>query len=352
MIDDHIPAALAGERLDRVVALMAECSRSEAVGLIEAGGVTVDGEPSPIGKLRLKEGQLVSVDPSLLPPPELPAPDASGEFTVVYSDDHVIVIDKPAGLVVHPGAGNNDGTLVNGLLARFPDIAEVGVGAERIAALGGLHSFVNWSGPILTDSGGFQGMSLSELRKVNERGVICIRQQNLSEQQLIAFARRFGSVAPHFLKHYTHPDHPEILYISNIQENGKDIGHSDAGSVWHTDMSYTDKPPRATLLYALEVPTENGKALGNTLFSCAAAAYDSLPDATKQRIANEVKNGNKLMLLRTEELRKLDKATQEKHMDKYIPQFNVVGPNGHVSKVHAGAMPTADIEAFITALDS
>ena len=53
----------------------------------------------------------------------------------------------------------------------------------------------------------------------NERGVICIRQQNLSEQQLIAFARRFGSVAPHFLKHYTHPDHPEILYISNIQEN-------------------------------------------------------------------------------------------------------------------------------------
>ncbi len=120
----------------------------------------------------------------------------------------------------------------------------------------------------------------------NERGVICIRQQNLSEQQLIAFARRFGSVAPHFLKHYTHPDHPEILYISNIQENGKDIGHSDAGSVWHTDMSYTDKPPRATLLYALEVPTENGKALGNTLFSCAAAAYDSLPDATKQRIAN------------------------------------------------------------------
>lgn len=120
----------------------------------------------------------------------------------------------------------------------------------------------------------------------NERGVICIRQQNLNEQQLIAFARRFGSVAPHFLKHYTHPDHPEILYISNIQENGKDIGHSDAGSVWHTDMSYTDKPPRATLLYALEVPMENGKALGNTLFSCAAAAYDSLPDATKQRIAN------------------------------------------------------------------
>jgi 23S rRNA pseudouridine1911/1915/1917 synthase len=126
MIDDRIPAALAGERLDRVVALMAECSRSEAVGLIEGGGVTVDGEPSVIGKLRLKEGQVVTVDPSLLPPPELPAADPTVEFTVVYSDEHVIVIDKPAGLVVHPGAGNNDGTLVNGLLAQFPDIAEVG----------------------------------------------------------------------------------------------------------------------------------------------------------------------------------------------------------------------------------
>ena len=122
----------------------------------------------------------------------------------------------------------------------------------------------------------------------NQRGVICIRQQTLGEQQLIAFARRFGGVEPHFLKHYTHPNHAEILYISNIQENGKDIGHADAGSVWHTDMSYTDKPPRATLLYALEVPMDkdSGKALGDTRFSSAAAAYDSLPDAMKQRIAN------------------------------------------------------------------
>jgi taurine dioxygenase len=119
----------------------------------------------------------------------------------------------------------------------------------------------------------------------NERGVICIRKQHLKEGQLIAFARRFGAVEPHFLKHYTHPQHQEILYISNIKENGKDIGHADAGSVWHTDMSYTDRPPRATLLYALEVPTENGKPLGDTRFSSAAAAYDSLPAEMKQRIS-------------------------------------------------------------------
>ena len=47
-------------------------------------------------------------------------------------------------------------------------------GAERIAALGGLHKFMNWSGPILTDSGGFQVMSLSELRKISDNGVVCV----------------------------------------------------------------------------------------------------------------------------------------------------------------------------------
>lgn len=126
MIEETIPAALAGERLDRIVALVAECSRSEAMGLIEAGGVRLDGELGAIGKLRVREGQVVEVDPSLLPSPELPAADASVVFTVVYADDHVIVIDKPAGLVVHPGAGNTSGTLVNGLLAQFPEIADVG----------------------------------------------------------------------------------------------------------------------------------------------------------------------------------------------------------------------------------
>ena len=120
----------------------------------------------------------------------------------------------------------------------------------------------------------------------NERSVICIRGQHINEQQLIAFARRFGAVEPHFLKHYTHPDHSEILYISNIKKDGRDIGHADAGSVWHTDMSYTARPPRATLLYALEVPMDNGGALGNTQFSSAAAAHDSLPGDVQARISN------------------------------------------------------------------
>lgn len=118
----------------------------------------------------------------------------------------------------------------------------------------------------------------------NERAVLCFRNQQLPEPQLIDFARRFGAVEKIFLRHYAHPDYPEIMFVSNIKENGRDIGHADAGRVWHSDMSYTATPPRATMLYAIEVPTENGVSLGNTHFASAAAAYDSLSDAMKARL--------------------------------------------------------------------
>jgi len=126
VIEETIPSALAGERLDRIVALITGASRADAAALVAAGGAAVDEEVQLSGKVRLTEGQHVRVDPSLFPKTEAPAADASVVFDVVYSDDQVVVVDKPAGLVVHPGAGNPDGTLVNGLLARFPDIADVG----------------------------------------------------------------------------------------------------------------------------------------------------------------------------------------------------------------------------------
>jgi 23S rRNA pseudouridine1911/1915/1917 synthase len=126
MIVERIPAALAGERLDRVVALIADVSRAAAVTMIEAGGVRVDGNVAPSGKVRLDEGVEVQIDPDAIPRPGRPAADSTVEFTIVHVDDAVIVVDKPAGLVVHPGAGNPDGTLVNGLLHKFPDLAAVG----------------------------------------------------------------------------------------------------------------------------------------------------------------------------------------------------------------------------------
>ena len=126
MIVETVPAALAGERLDRVVALMLDVSRSVATAVIEAGGATVDGVIASSGKARLDEGQEVTVDPDAVPVEQPPRADDSVEFGVVHVDDDVIVVDKPAGLVVHPGAGNPDHTLVNGLLSRFPELAGVG----------------------------------------------------------------------------------------------------------------------------------------------------------------------------------------------------------------------------------
>ncbi|HSL73104.1 MAG TPA: RluA family pseudouridine synthase [Ilumatobacteraceae bacterium] len=130
MIDETVPAALAGERLDRIVALIGDLSRADAAATIAAGGVRVDGRAAASGKVRLTEGQVVEVDPLAVPQPVLPSGDDSVEFEVVYEDATVIVVDKPAGLVVHPGAGNRDGTLVSGLLARFPDL--VGVGGDPV----------------------------------------------------------------------------------------------------------------------------------------------------------------------------------------------------------------------------
>ena len=73
---------------------------------------------------KVHAGQVVALDgpiPSGAPAP--PDADAEVDVPVVWSDDEVIVVDKPAGVVVHPGAGNQEGTLVHGLLARFPDLA-------------------------------------------------------------------------------------------------------------------------------------------------------------------------------------------------------------------------------------
>lgn len=126
MIEEIVPSALDGERLDRVVSIVTGASRSDAALLVTLGGVELDGVVVSSGKQRLREGQRLVVDPTRLPVDEPPAADSSIDVRVVHVDDDVIVVDKPAGLVVHPGAGNQEGTLVNGLLARFPELSAVG----------------------------------------------------------------------------------------------------------------------------------------------------------------------------------------------------------------------------------
>lgn len=125
-IAETIPASLAGVRIDRVVSLIADISRNAAAMLIEAGGVSVDGSVVSSGKEKMIEGQSIVIDVAQAKGPELPAADTTKAMDVVYVDDDVIVVNKEAGVVVHPGAGNQSGTMVNFLLAGYPDIAGVG----------------------------------------------------------------------------------------------------------------------------------------------------------------------------------------------------------------------------------
>ncbi len=123
-----VPGALEGERLDRAVALLTGWPRAAVQSLLDGGNVLVDGR-AVAKSHRLREGSVVE----LLSEPAADAPpiaDAAVAVDVRYADDDVIVVTKPADLVVHPGAGHAGGTLVNGLLARFPEIARVG-GAIR-----------------------------------------------------------------------------------------------------------------------------------------------------------------------------------------------------------------------------
>src|SRR3954447_20997320 len=118
-----VPAALAGERVDRAVALVTGWSRADVQALVDRDAVLVDGR-AVAKSHRLNEGDVVEVvdaPADAAPPQPQPLP-----LDIVYEDEDVIVVDKPAGLVVHPGAGHPDGTLVNGLLAHAPEVATIG----------------------------------------------------------------------------------------------------------------------------------------------------------------------------------------------------------------------------------
>lgn len=117
---------------------------------------------------------------------------------------------------------------------------------------------------------------------LSEHAVIFLRDQHITPAQQVDFSRRFGEIEINAFNKYALKENPAVLVVSNIRENGKDIGYADAGSHWHTDMSYTATPPRLTMLYAVEVPHRDEKPLGDTWFASATTAYDDLPDTMKR----------------------------------------------------------------------
>ncbi len=118
-----VPAALEGERVDRAVASLTGWSRADVAQLLAAGAITVDGRAAPKSH-RLRAGEVIAL---LAAPATVPRPGPEAvPVDIRHADPDLIVVAKAAGMVVHPGAGHAHGTLVQGLLAEFPELAGVG----------------------------------------------------------------------------------------------------------------------------------------------------------------------------------------------------------------------------------
>ena len=119
-------------------------------------------------------------------------------------------------------------------------------------------------------------------RAFDEHSILCIRGQHLSAEQLLSVATVFGTPKMQINEQQAFPQVPQIALLSS---DSVDVHGTRkrviAGTTWHTDHSFTARPPAATLLYAVEIP-ERG---GNTSFCNMRAAYAALPAATKARIA-------------------------------------------------------------------
>ena len=115
-----------GERLDKVLAvLIPSVSRARLQKWIEAGAVLVNGEPASGVRMKVADGDELIVTPQPAPEDTAYVAEDGIDFEVLYEDEDIIVVNKPAGLVVHPAAGHWNGTLLNGLLFRYPELTRV-----------------------------------------------------------------------------------------------------------------------------------------------------------------------------------------------------------------------------------
>jgi taurine dioxygenase len=113
--------------------------------------------------------------------------------------------------------------------------------------------------------------------------VVYFRGAELSDEDQIRFSARFGELRKLKLDGL-HAKHPEIFIVSNIMDEGKYIGSYDAGLFWHTDGAYLANPHAISALRALEVPEQDGRVLGDTIFASMSASYDALSANMKKRL--------------------------------------------------------------------
>ena len=121
----------------------------------------------------------------------------------------------------------------------------------------------------------------------SEHKLLLFRNQSFDEAALVGFSSKFGALEIHVREEYLSPEHPEILYVSNIERDGKRIGIlSDNEVGWHYDQIYLPKPAVGSLLMADTLPPEGG----NTEFADMCAAWDALPEETRHRLDGALAN--------------------------------------------------------------
>jgi taurine dioxygenase len=150
-----------------------------------------------------------------------------------------------------------------------------------------------------------------------DRHVLVFRDQRITPEQQVAFSRRFGPLQIHVLHQFLLKDHPEILVVSNVLENGKPIGLGDAGFFWHSDLSYKERPSLGSMLLAQELPAEGG----DTLFANMHIAWETLPVRLQRAVDGRLAEHS--YLAKYEELRARS-PWRPKLSDKQVAQVKAV----------------------------
>ena len=138
-----------------------------------------------------------------------------------------------------------------------------------------------------------QELNADDLSKIKsafaQYGVVFFRDQKITPDEHVRFTAHFGELEVMSFSRFSMPDKPEVLQLTNIQENGKNIGVHDAGKEWHADSTYMQKPSYASFLYAREVPhNDQGEPLGDTLFAPAFGHFEEL-DADRRELLSSMK---------------------------------------------------------------
>jgi taurine dioxygenase len=131
-----------------------------------------------------------------------------------------------------------------------------------------------------------QPISDATFEKINnamlEDALVLFRDQDITIPQHMDFARRFGELEIHTVPKDAHPDYPEVLVLSNVEEDGKLLGSPPApdGGGWHSDYAYKRNPASVSVFHATVAP----EIYGDTMFANMYTAYDALPESQKARI--------------------------------------------------------------------